>query len=80
MDENTKSTTGIGNIGPLPSSLRGVIHDINNPLSSIIGNVQLLLMREAELDGRTADKLKRIEADAVKIDSILKALRQSITE
>ena len=67
-------------VRPHPASLRAVIHEINNPLSSIIGNAQLLLMKESSLDDKTVNKLRRIEADAIRIDGILKALRASIKE
>ncbi|MDI6808363.1 MAG: histidine kinase dimerization/phospho-acceptor domain-containing protein [Candidatus Eisenbacteria bacterium] len=67
-------------IGPLPASLRAVIHEINNPLSSIIGNTQLLLMKKSSFDNKTVEKLRRMEADAIRIDGILKALRASIKE
>jgi signal transduction histidine kinase len=80
MAENLSPTPVSESAHPLPTSLRAVIHEINNPLSSIIGNVQLLLMKESAFDAKTVEKLRRLEADAIRIDGILKALRASIKD
>ena len=44
-------------------------HEINNPLCSILGNTQLVLM-EKGLDGAVVEKLKRIEKDITRIQRI----------
>ncbi len=42
-------------------------HEINNPLSVIIGNIQYLLVIEKDISKMTAQRLKKIEAEALRI-------------
>ncbi len=51
-----------------------VNHEINNPLTAILGNVQLLLMNPEELDDELKKKLGTIEEAALKIRDVTKAL------
>ncbi|RME28174.1 MAG: hypothetical protein D6800_04200, partial [Candidatus Zixiibacteriota bacterium] len=51
-----------------------VNHEINNPLTAILGNVQLLLMHRKDLDEDLAGKLKTIEASALRIRDITQRL------
>jgi len=51
-----------------------VNHEINNPLTAILGNVQLLLMHRNDLDDELANKLKTIEASAMRIRDITQRL------
>jgi hypothetical protein len=44
-----------------------VNHEINNPLTAILGNTQLLLMAQEDLPKETVAKLKAIEKSAVQI-------------
>jgi len=44
-----------------------VNHEINNPLTAILGNAQLLLMGEKDLPKEVAAKLKTIEKSAIQI-------------
>ncbi len=44
-----------------------VNHEINNPLTAILGNTQLMLMNESELPKDVVTKLKTIERSAVQI-------------
>jgi len=44
-----------------------VNHEINNPLTAILGNTQLLLMNEKNLSGEMIAKLKTIEKSAIQI-------------
>jgi len=51
-----------------------VNHEINNPLTAILGNVQLLLMKRRELDDELAAKLQIIETSALKIRDVTQRL------
>ncbi len=51
-----------------------VNHEVNNPLQAIIGNIQLLLMKQEDLDDNTIEKLKAIEESALKINSVTQKL------
>lgn len=51
-----------------------VNHEVNNPLQAIIGNIQLLLMKQENLDQNIIDKLKAIEESAVKINNVTQKL------
>ena len=48
--------------GPDDERLRQLRHDLSNPLSAILAETQLLLLRSAELDAETVTSLKEIEA------------------
>lgn len=45
-------------------------HEINNPLSVIVGNIQCLLFIEKGLDEKVINRLRRIEVEAMKIAEI----------
>ncbi len=49
-------------------------HEINNPLSVIVGHVQYLLMKMDGIDKETADRLRRIERSAMRISEINRSL------
>jgi signal transduction histidine kinase len=51
-----------------------VNHEINNPLTAILGNVQLLLMHHKGLDDELRNKLNVIEASASKIRDVTQKL------
>jgi K+-sensing histidine kinase KdpD len=51
-----------------------VNHEINNPLTAIIGNVQLLLMHRKDLDAELRNKLSVIEESASKIKEVTQKL------
>lgn len=51
-----------------------VNHEINNPLTAILGNVQLLLMSRKDLDEDPVTKLKTIEISAMKIKDVTQRL------
>jgi signal transduction histidine kinase len=58
-----------------------VNHEINNPLTAILGNVQLLLMKRGDLDEDLQKKLVTIEDAAMKIrDVTQKMLRMKSVE
>jgi signal transduction histidine kinase len=45
-------------------------HEINNPLSVIIGNIQCLLFIEKDLKDKVQQRLRRVESEALKIAEI----------
>jgi len=45
-------------------------HEINNPLSVIVGNIQCLLFIEKNLNEKVIERLKRVESEAMKIADI----------
>ena len=51
-----------------------VNHEVNNPLTAILGNVQLLLLKRDDLDKELAAKLKTIETSALKIKDVTQRL------
>jgi signal transduction histidine kinase len=51
-----------------------VNHEINNPLTAILGNVQLLLMHRKDLDDELRNKLNVIETSASKIRDVTQKL------
>ncbi len=50
-------------------------HEINNPLSPILGNIQLLLAKSGDFDPQTKKKLESIRRNAERIHEIMKKLR-----
>ncbi|HWR83748.1 MAG TPA: histidine kinase dimerization/phospho-acceptor domain-containing protein [Candidatus Deferrimicrobium sp.] len=51
-----------------------VNHEVNNPLTAILGNVQLLLLKRRDLDADLTAKLKTIETSALKIKDVTQRL------
>lgn len=51
-----------------------VNHEINNPLTAILGNVQLLLLKREDLDDELKAKLRTIETAALKIRDVTQRL------
>ena len=49
-------------------------HEINNPLTAVLGNIQLLLMRGENLDDETIRKLKVVEESAIRIKEVTQKL------
>lgn len=49
-------------------------HEINNPLMAVMGNVELLLRREAQIDPDTREKLHRIYEAATRIRQVTQNL------
>jgi len=56
-----------------------VNHEINNPLTAILGNVQLLLLKHEDLDDELKAKLKVIEESAGRIRDVTQKLMQVTT-
>ena len=51
-----------------------VSHEINNPLTAVLGNVQLLLMKRDDLDEDLRKKLKVVEESALRIKDVTQKL------
>jgi len=51
-------------------------HHINNPLMIILGNVQLLLMRETGLDNSMIKTLQLIEEECKRISDVMHKIKQ----
>ena len=51
-----------------------VNHEVNNPLTAILGNVQLLLAKQENLNPDTINKLKVVEESALKIKDVTQKL------
>ncbi|UCD63737.1 MAG: GAF domain-containing protein [Candidatus Zixiibacteriota bacterium] len=56
-----------------------VNHEVNNPLTAILGNVQLLLLKRDDLDDELKQKLETIEASAMKIKDVTQRLMRLTT-
>lgn len=60
----------------LTESLATINHQINNPLTPILGNIQLLRQDETTITNENKRRLKIIEINARKISQIIKKLNQ----
>ena len=49
-------------------------HDLSNPLSALLAEVQLLLLNESQLDPETLNSLREIEAMAIRMRSMLREI------
>jgi hypothetical protein len=49
-------------------------HDLSNPLSALLAEVQLLLLNQSQLDPETLTSLREIEALAIRMRSILREI------
>lgn len=61
-------------LGAVQQTAVTVNHEINNPLTAILGNVQLLLMKKKDLDPELIAKLKTVEEAALKIKDVTQKL------
>ena len=59
-------------------------HEINNPLTAVLGNVQLLLINRDKLDVKTVKMLESIESAAMRIKEVtgrlMKAVEPAVTD
>jgi signal transduction histidine kinase len=51
-----------------------VNHEINNPLTAVLGNIQLLLMRSEAMDSDLVKKLRIVEESALRIKEVTQKL------
>ena len=49
-------------------------HDLSNPLSALLAEVQLLLLNESQLDPETSASLREIEALAIRMRTMLREI------
>ncbi len=47
-------------------------HDLSNPLSALLAEIQLLLLSEPQLDADTLASLREIEALAIRMRALLR--------
>jgi hypothetical protein len=47
-------------------------HDLSNPLSALLAEVQLLLLNQSQFDPETLSSLREIEAMAIRMRSMLR--------
>ena len=47
-------------------------HDLSNPLSALLAEIQLLLLNESQFDPETLTSLKEIEAMAIRMRGMLR--------
>jgi signal transduction histidine kinase len=57
--------------GSMDDRVRQLRHDLSNPLSAILAETQLLLLRSTELDQETVTSLKEIEGLSRRMRDIL---------
>jgi K+-sensing histidine kinase KdpD len=61
-------------LNAITETVATVSHEINNPLTAVLGNVQLLLMKGEGLNDDIARKLKVIEESALRIRDVTQKL------
>ena len=66
-------------LGAIVETAVTVNHEVNNPLTAILGNVQLLLLKRDDLDDELKDKLRIIEISAMKIKDVTQRLMRMTT-
>jgi signal transduction histidine kinase len=49
-------------------------HDLSNPLSALLAEVQLLLLNQSQFDPETLTSLREIEALAIRMRSMLREI------
>ena len=54
--------------------LKKLRHDLSNPLSAMLAEVQLLLLDDAKLDEATRASLREVEAMAIRMRGMLREL------
>jgi signal transduction histidine kinase len=47
-------------------------HDLSNPLSALLAEIQLLLLNESQFDAETLSSLREIEALAIRMRAMLR--------
>ncbi|MGE5172808.1 MAG: PAS domain S-box protein [Betaproteobacteria bacterium] len=72
MREKLLKAERLGAIGEIVITVR---HEINNPLTTIIGNIELLIERYGDRDKHLAERLQTILNNALRIAEIVKQLQ-----
>ncbi|HZE76192.1 MAG TPA: hypothetical protein VE091_12835 [Gemmatimonadales bacterium] len=55
-----------------PERLSKLRHDLSNPLSALLAEIQLLLLNEGRYDGETLSSLREIEGLAIRMRTMLR--------
>ena len=74
MKEMNRKLIEMERLSAIRETAISINHEINNPLCSILGNTQLLLMEKDRLDPVVVEKLERIEDDIERIHEIAEKL------
>ena len=59
---------------PESERLSKLRHDLSNPLSALLAEVQLLLLNESQFDQETLNSLREIEALAIRMRGMLREI------
>ena len=57
--------------GPTQERLKKLCHDLANPLSAIMAEAQLLLLRDPPLDKETLEAIRSIEEQSLRMRDLL---------
>jgi hypothetical protein len=49
-------------------------HDLSNPLSALLAEIQLLLLNEAQIDSEILTSLREVEALAIRMRTMLREI------
>jgi len=49
-------------------------HDLSNPLSALLAEIQLLLLNESQIDPETLESLREMEALAIRMRGMLREI------
>ncbi len=49
-------------------------HDLSNPLSALLAEIQLLLLNESQIDPETLESLREMEALAIRMREMLREI------
>jgi len=78
IEEKQKEVVKLERLSAVLQTSVAINHEINNPLTAVLGNAQLLLSRKEGLDEETREKLKIIEENALKIMNVTQTLMKII--
>jgi K+-sensing histidine kinase KdpD len=78
IEEKQKEVIKSERLSAILQTSVAINHEINNPLTAVLGNAQLLLSRKEGLDEETKEKLKIIEENALKIMNVTQTLMKII--
>jgi signal transduction histidine kinase len=74
LRENQRQIIDAEKLAAAVSLAASINHEINNPLSVIVGQVQCLMVEDHDFDARTIERLQRVEQAAIRIGEINRRL------
>ncbi len=74
LRDNQRQIIDAEKLAAVVSLAASVNHEINNPLSVIVGQVQCLMVEDHDFDARTVERLQRVEQAAIKIGEVNRRL------